>query len=803
MKRLFILLLVLTALVQGTQAVLKEKDLEQTLSVLRSELAERHQELSSQMNERRQQNQQLMDELMATVKRSNQNSLMLYSQKPNYVFDLTYACHEATALYRQFQKQQLPFRTFLEENETELAKYDSLIISLRHIPTMLLSQQGKIDCNVCLTLASNIRHTLAGNSSQTASYMNYYEQTELMLKRQNDYAQERYNEIQTGIFLNGGKTYHHILGYLKEHWSEMKWAVKQKYSLDNASDTDSSANKSQWGAIWIFGLFVVIAFYIVVATVLNLLVFRFLLPKRMHTKEFLKKRTSIIMATTTVTFALLAGIFLRGSEQNFLNMASNLLIEFAWLLAVILISLLLRVTGNQINSALRIYAPLVVVGFIVIGFRIILIPNQLVNLIFPPILIASTLWQWIAVTRHNQNIPQQDMFYTYISLTVFIVSSCCSWMGYTLLAVQILIWWIMQLTCILTITCLSRWLKLHGIKKGIEKKPITKSWFYLFIYKVVLPVMGVLSVMLSIYWAADVFNLNDLCWTIFRKHFIDMANLQLSILKLCMVVILWFFFSYFASTLLAFMRLHFERQDPTTAASREAMSRNVLQVLVWGIWLIMSLSILHISLTWLLAISGGLSTGIGFASKNIIENIFYGASLMAGRLKVGDWIEVDGTMGKVQQISYTSTSVESLYGEIITFQNSQLFDKNYKNLTKNHGYVLAAIPFGVAYGSDLRQVQQVVEDAVNGLKHKWMDSKKKAKSVVTTMNDSSIDLKLFVWVDAPKKSYVVSEVLRCIYDTLRKNNIEIPFPQRDITIKNATELLGTRQPGQKKKKAEV
>jgi small-conductance mechanosensitive channel len=212
------------------------------------------------------------------------------------------------------------------------------------------------------------------------------------------------------------------------------------------------------------------------------------------------------------------------------------------------------------------------------------------------------------------------------------------------------------------------------------------------------------------------------------------------------------------------------------------MSRNVVQVIIWSIWLLLSMGLLHISLAWLLAISGGLSTGIGFASKNIIENIFYGASLMAGRLKVGDWIEVDGTMGKVQQISYTSTIVESLYGEVITFQNSQLFDKNYKNLTRNHGYVLAPVLFGVAYGSNLRQVQQVVEEAVNNLHHEWMDPSKKVKAVVACMNDSSVDFKLFVWADAVKKSYVVSDVLRCIYETLNENGIEIPFPQRDIHI---------------------
>lgn len=764
-------------------AVLKEKDLEQTLKILRVELTERHSELASEAGLRRQQNRDLQNELMATLQRSNQNSLMLYSQKSNYVFDLTYACNEATKQYSMFQRKQLPFKEYLESNDMEIAKFDSLIYSLQHMPVMMLSQQAKIHRSVCLALANNIRNTLLANRSQTADFISYYDMTEQRLKNLNDYAQKRYNEIQTGIFHNGGKSFFEIMGSFNSSMDEARQTLATKYK---------PTKDSQWSSTVIFGLFGVILLYIVIATLLNLLVFKVFMPRRLHSREFLKKRSCIIMATTTITFAIILALVRNLGSQNFIIMASNVLIEYAWLLAVILISLLLRVNGDQIRSAFRIYAPLVVLGFIVIAFRIILIPKELVNMVFPPLLLLATVWQWLAVGRHNQNIPRQDMFYTYISLTVFIVSTICSWIGYTLLAVQILIWWIMQLTCILTITCISRWLKLYGERHQMQDMPITKSWFYLFIYKVLLPAMGVFSVMISIYWAAGVFNMSDLCWQIFRKRFINMDNLQVSILKLSMVVNLWFVFSYVASTLLAFMRLHFEMQDASTAASRTAMSRNIVQVLVWGIWLMMSLSILHISLTWLLAISGGLSTGVGFASKNIIENIFYGASLMAGRLKVGDWIEVDGTMGKVQSISYTSTIIESLYGEVITFQNSQLFDKNYKNLTKNHGYVLAVVPFGVAYGSNLKQVQTVVEEAVNALHHEWMDPEKKVKAVVSTMNDSSVDFKLFVWADAVKKSYVISDILDCVYETLGKNGIEIPFPQRDLHIKDINGLYAPK-----------
>jgi small-conductance mechanosensitive channel len=155
---------------------------------------------------------------------------------------------------------------------------------------------------------------------------------------------------------------------------------------------------------------------------------------------------------------------------------------------------------------------------------------------------------------------------------------------------------------------------------------------------------------------------------------------------------------------------------------------------------------------------------------------------------VGDWIDVDGTMGKVVSISYTSTVIEALSGEVITFQNAQLFAKNYKNLTKNHGYILAPVTFGVAYGSNARRVSELVEEAVNAMHHEWMDPEKTVKSVMTGMGDSSIDFKLFVWADAVKKSYVVSDVLKTVYETLNREGIEIPFPQRDITIKNLSAL---------------
>ena len=90
----------------------------------------------------------------------------------------------------------------------------------------------------------------------------------------------------------------------------------------------------------------------------------------------------------------------------------------------------------------------------------------------------------------------------------------------------------------------------------------------------------------------------------------------------------------------------------------------------------------------------------------------------------------------------------------------------------------------MAYGSNLAQVKQLVEEAINNMNLEWIDPEKPVTSLVSELGDSSVNFKLLVWTDALKRGLVVSEVLNTIYDTLNQNNIEIPFPQQDVHIKN-------------------
>lgn len=784
-SKIIAILALVIYIVLPANAVLKEKDLGNSLAVLRHELTTYHREQQDRMINAKMRNERVMSTLRDIMQRSSQNSLMLYSQKTDYVFDLTYACHEATKQYQEFQKSIAPFKEYVNQSNADIARYDSLIDVLSRMPTMMLDEKAKIDRNVSLTLAVNIRRMLEDNNTALQENQMWYGMTERRLKSLNDYANKRYKEIQLNIFKNGGDNYFKTIAQINWKWLQARSAIAEKY-------TPTNMVKSQWDVKWIFGLFVTLIVYGVLALAINFVCFRIIITRLMkrgyfkdREQSFLAKRTCIILAASVVTLALILGIIRMTWQQNFLMMASNLLIEYTWLLAVILISLLLRIDASQIKSAFRIYSPLIVIGFLVIAFRIVLIPTDIVEVCLPPILLVCTLWQWSVIRRHNDRIPHKDVYLTYTSLVVFFVSVLCAWSGYTLLSVQLLIWWIMQMTCILTLACVNDWLTACRNRYDFGKKPVTQAWHFRFVYFVILPSLFVLSIILSIYWAADVFNLTELTRDVFTRDFINTQYIRASLITLAIVVILWFVFNYINHTSTQFVKLYLYRQDPSTADSRSLMFIKVLQVLVWGMWFMIVLAILHVSNTWLVVVSGGLSTGIGFAMKDILENIYYGISLMAGRIKIGDYIQCDGIRGRVSSINYTSTMLEATDGSVIAFQNSQLFTKNYKNMTKNHGYELDILEVGIAYGSDVNLVRQLLVEAISKLP--CIDPERKPRIVLKEFGDSSINLKILVWVPVLTQYINDGEIMECVYETLNKNNIEIPFPQREITIRHANE----------------
>ena len=847
MKKILLLLLLSVLTVFQAHAVLKEKDLPQTIGVLRAELEQTYKDQKAILARMEQRTSSQHANLVAMLQKSNQIGLMLYSQNSDYTFDMAYACQAATEQYRTLKSRHMPYEKMKERLRSEIERFDALIDILQNLPPRLLpngdiatlpdsirmkmpkhmldtskiapyflDEQGLKDREACVDYATAIRDNYAKILENVERDQEYYERVSKRVEKLNNYALARYEKMQKNIFVNGSGSYFNTLKRLRMSYILAKKDVDDKYK--------PLERRSEWRGPVIYGVSVFMLFYIILASLLSYVIMRWLLPKKWRERiADNNKRPFLTIACGVAIFALSISIARFYVKQNFVLMAISLMTTFAWLVEVILVSLLIRLNDKQIRAGVRAYTPFIIMALLVIVFRIVLIPNNLVNLIYPPILLLFTIWQFIVMKKKIVKLPDSDIVYTVISLVAMVVATVAAWCGFVLLAVQVMIWWTIQLAAIQTITCiydLSKFYEQRHLVRRIVKdhseefkapvdmvkaykklqpkmrkgEYITYTWFYDFIMKALLPILAILSVPASVYWAADIFEMSSFCRKIFEYVFINKPGLiQLSLYKMCLVLELYFLFRYLNYAIKAFYKVLRKRKKRDTLVRGQGnatLANNIISFVVWGIYVISSLVILQVPSSGISIVMAGLATGLGFAMKDLLENFIYGISLMTGRLRVGDYIECEGIQGKVESINYQSTQVVTLDGCVIAFQNAALFSKNFKNLTRNHGYVLVKVPVGVAYGVNVDKVRELLLRDLKPLQTKTssgkniVDTNQGISVVFNDFGESSVDLFVVCWVLVEEKAGFVAKVKEVIYNTLNKHHIEIPFPQRDIYVRH-------------------
>ena len=775
MKKIFLILAIIIVNSLSAGAVLKEQDLDQALSVLCSELSAAHREEVQRMARFSEISRRYDRMMIQVMDRSHQIELMLYSQKSDYVFDLAYACSEATSLHNSMQSRMLPFEVFAQKYNGQVTRYVQLVRSLENIPDFLLTTtQARADRDSCISLANQLAHDMAVQQVQIEKTQERSKQVLTKAKELNAFALKAYDDIRRSVFVNGDQSYFTILKMLPRYWRQARLDLFNKY-------VPTGHVRSEWRGNLVMFLFAFIAFYIVLSALLSFVVVRFLIPRRWMTRNFIKKRACIIIAASAAVFAIATLVIsLILQDHYFMIMASRLLSEYAWLLVAIMLSLIIRLDGDAVKSGLMLYTPITVVGLIVFIYRITFLPNTMVNITFPVILLVCTVWQWLVIRRRNRLMPRSDRFYTLISLIAMVVSLVMAWSGYTLMSVQVLIWWIIQLTMIQGITFIYDLLHRYEGKHIATGADIRHTWFYDAVYKMVIPIAATFSVAASIYWAARVFDLTEWCKELFSHKFLNLPDvIVVSLERIIVLVALGFVFNYLIYLCINGYILwkEYKTRKKNKAVS---LSMNLMKYLGWGLYIYIVMVVLHVNRAGITLILTGLSTGIGFAMKDTLENLFYGLSLMSGRVKIGDMIECDGIRGRVTNINYQSTMVETLDGSVIAFLNSQLFSKNFKNMTRNHGYELAQVSVGVAYGSHIDRVRNLIIERLSALK--CYDAKKGIQVQFDNFGDNSVDLKVVLWTPVATRLADMATIKEAIYDVLRQNNVEIPFPQRDVHI---------------------
>ncbi len=203
--------------------------------------------------------------------------------------------------------------------------------------------------------------------------------------------------------------------------------------------------------------------------------------------------------------------------------------------------------------------------------------------------------------------------------------------------------------------------------------------------------------------------------------------------------------------------------------------------------MLLAFSFLHLGFNKLQWMVAALSLGIGFGLQEIISNFVSGIILLFERpLRVGDVVQVDATVGEVRKITIRSTTITSYDNIDVIVPNKDFVTKSIINWTASDRDMRSKIELGVAYGTNLKRVRELLLETVK--KHGRVYKKPAPSVYLVSFGDSTIDFSVRYWTSLDHKLSTFSDLHFAIEAAFARENIEIPFPQQDIHFRDPLEL---------------
>lgn len=221
----------------------------------------------------------------------------------------------------------------------------------------------------------------------------------------------------------------------------------------------------------------------------------------------------------------------------------------------------------------------------------------------------------------------------------------------------------------------------------------------------------------------------------------------------------------------------------------QATFNTLFQYVVVALAILIALSSLGFNLTSLTVFASVLGVGIGFGLQNVMSNFISGLIILFERpVKVGDRIIIDETIADVEEIKMRATVVRTRANERMIIPNSFFLEEKFINRSYADTRLRIAVEVGVAYDSDIRLVKQLIEESIQELREEtWHEILLNPEPRVFFENfgESSLDFKVWFWINQQtdeREFSIPSELRFKLFEKFSANNIEIPFPQRDLHL---------------------
>jgi len=265
-----------------------------------------------------------------------------------------------------------------------------------------------------------------------------------------------------------------------------------------------------------------------------------------------------------------------------------------------------------------------------------------------------------------------------------------------------------------------------------------------------------------------------------------------------------FLFFWLLSWLIRYFLDRIERRQHFQQGSFYAGGR-VLHYIILTVAVFASLGAIGLNFGNFALIAGALSVGIGFGLQSVVLNFVSGLILLfEGSVRVGDYVELDasdtdsGLMGSVKEIRSRATLINTNDNIDVIVPNSQLVGNRMVNWTLRESTARMRIPFSVAYGSDKEIVKKAaLEAAAEGEFCIHHTPGRKPAVRMISFGDNGLNFELRVWVNRQgvrRPVFVRSSILWVMDTKFREHGIEVPFPQRDLHVKDGSGLLESEDP---------
>lgn len=460
------------------------------------------------------------------------------------------------------------------------------------------------------------------------------------------------------------------------------------------------------------------------------------------------------------------------------------LAEYMVLSAVLFGSLIIRLSSRRINCGVKLYFPLFILNLLLIVYCVIMCTSFIITMTSPLVFLLCGVWMLVRFLRRMGQLRISARVFAVLSIILAFAGAVVCHAGYYYLMILISLSWYVLVTNVMLMTAISKITKLICRRISANAKlrgyrHYLCTWVRLIVSQMVQPMVFLGLIWYGLRWPATGLDLGQFFASWMGKPLqMEGAIRSISADDVVLILTVGIILNCVIAIIKATITIIYGKQ---AEAGRSQTILTIGSLCAWGFFIIFALNRMEADYNSILVVMGGMSVGVGLGMKDTIDNIVCGLSLMLGRMRPGDIVECEGVRGSVASIGYRTTSLETVDGSVISFQNSQLFSQNFRNLTRNHQYERCVVSIGVTYGTDVERARKLILQAVRRIP--GLTKQHPTSVLLENFGDSSVDLSIVVWVPVSKKVATLSAVREAVYRTFNDNGIEIPFPQQDLYIK--------------------